>query len=84
MESTIECCVCAYKMIVSAEHKQRLIDNGRSFWCINGHPQSFTKSTVDILKERINIRDSEINSLKIKLEQATKPIAKKRGRPSKK
>lgn len=81
---TIECCECAYTIHVTAELKQRLQDNGKLFYCINGHGQSYSKPTVSILREKVAARDKEINDLKIKLEQAQKPTIKKRGRPKKK
>lgn len=63
----------------------------QTFYCINGHGQSFSKSTAEILnvklleKEAI-IADQEhaIRTLKSTLEKVTKTTRKPRGRPKKK
>lgn len=50
---TIICYKCAIPFAVPTRYKQHLKDSQDSFYCPNGHSQSYTKSTETILREKI-------------------------------
>jgi Zn-finger nucleic acid-binding protein len=47
----IECCNCGVLFAVSEELNKNLLRTKNTFYCPNGHPQSYTKSTEERLKE---------------------------------
>lgn len=56
---TIVCYKCAVPFAIPAQLKQRLIDTGDEFFCPNGHDQHYTRSTVDLLKEKLQKQEQE-------------------------
>lgn len=77
-----ECCSCGIMIAMTPEFLQRMRDSGDMFWCLNGHSQHFSKSTVNILREKITVKDREIARLEMEVRKLSLP--KRRGRPSKK
>lgn len=78
----IECCRCGVLINITVSFKQHLLDTKQSFYCINGHCQSYTESTTEKLKKQILEKDSKITILERQITSLKdKP---KRGRPSKK
>ena len=49
----VECCKCAVPIAVPQQRYQKLRESGESFWCINGHSQSYRTTTVDELKKQL-------------------------------
>ncbi len=47
------CCVCGTVYAASAILLDARKDSGDTFWCPNGHGQSYTESTVDKLNKRL-------------------------------
>ncbi len=88
----IECCNCGVDFWVSEALRQNWLKTKETFYCPNGHGQSYCKSTADKLQEqlrdanlKINQKDLEIQSLKgltTKLEE--KLNNKKNGRRKRK
>lgn len=77
---SIECCNCAVIFTVSVEFDNNLRESKKTFYCPNGHPQSYTKSTSERLKkeleekrEIIESKDREIRILSAKLKENPKP-----------
>jgi hypothetical protein len=86
--TTVECFKCGVMFAVTNELNGYWLRDKTTFYCPNGHSQSYSESTAEKLKKQLDERQSEIaqkNSeiwdLEQKLKKATKP--KKRGRPRK-
>lgn len=50
---TITCCNCACTFAMSEAHYLRRRDDGKAFWCPNGHEQFFSESTVKRLEKEL-------------------------------
>lgn len=48
-----QCSQCAGLLILADDTKQRRIEDGKSFYCSNGHAQVFTKTKVQELEEQL-------------------------------
>lgn len=52
----IECCNCHVQFCVTQEHEAKLVETKETFYCPNGHPQSYTgKSNKQVIKDLRNI-----------------------------
>lgn len=63
----IRCCDCAMSFGVPVGHRDKLKESTQKFWCPNGHPQSYTVSTLtkvererDLLRQQMAQKDDEI------------------------
>ena len=65
---TMICCKCAIPFAIPADFKESVRKTQELFYCPNGHGQSYTKSTAQILEEKINKmnedKECEFNYLK--------------------
>jgi hypothetical protein len=59
-----ECIQCGCTYAVTSQFQSQRKDDKRTFYCPNGHPQSYTKSTASILQEKLNKLESELTSTK--------------------
>ena len=81
MEITrIDCISCGVPFWVQVELNTQWKDSKKLFHCPNGHGQSYSKGTVEILRETIAAKDRELEAMIIALADANKP---RRGRPRK-
>lgn len=80
--TTTECCTCGADVPITVDHIEQLKKSKRIFYCINGHSMSFTKSTADILQEKLNEKNKEISVLEGRIRDLEKP-KKTRGRKAK-
>lgn len=62
---TIVCCECKVPFMVTSDHRKRLVEDKTTFFCPNGHRQSYCKNNCDIEKEKLN---AEIAKAKKQLE----------------
>lgn len=62
---TIVCCECKVPFMVTSNHRKRLVEDKTTFFCPNGHRQSYCKNNCDIEKEKLN---AEIAKTKKQLE----------------
>ncbi len=53
LELMCHCCVCGVPIVVPNIINTKRRENGASFWCVNGHPQSFTESEVANLRQQL-------------------------------
>lgn len=53
------CCACSCIFWLPKQLQINLRENKQSFYCYNGHPQSYRKSTADILKEEHEVKMAE-------------------------
>lgn len=58
-----ECCVCGVSFYISSKLISSLKKTKRDFYCPNGHCQSYIKSTEEILKETIQVKENKIREL---------------------
>lgn len=57
----ITCCVCITRFAMDEELYRRRREDGKGFWCPNGHDQIFTDSEIQKLKrENQALKSSEI------------------------
>ena len=49
----IQCCNCGIDMVMAADYVERRRKDGETFYCLNGHPQSFRQTETDRLKEQL-------------------------------
>ena len=73
----IECCNCGVIWGVSPQLQQNWRRTKNIFFCPNGHSQSYTESTADILRKRIIDKDIKINNLEIENSRLLKFKTKK-------
>jgi hypothetical protein len=76
----IECCNCGVVFLVSERLHLSWRRTKQTFYCPNGHGQSYTKSTAAILEERLAKKDEEIQKLQKELLRHQKPPRKRRGK----
>lgn len=74
----IDCCSCGVSFWISAEHKTDLISTKRSFFCTNGHNQSYITNPEDRLKRTIEQKDETIAMLERQLAEKCRPKRKKK------
>ena len=65
---TIICCSCGIPFAVPSNYKRHLQQTQDGFYCPNGHRQSYTKSTADILREKLEKEQSD----RLRMEEALK------------
>lgn len=67
---TIDCCECGIKFQVPEEFDENRQEDGREFYCPNGHEQAYTEPTDDKVKkleaETRELR-KQVSQLKCKL-----------------
>lgn len=77
----IECCNCGVFFAITADLERNLRKTKNSFYCPNGHSQSYSKSTEEVLKEKLQVKDNLISELERQVTVLSTP--KKRGRKAK-
>lgn len=82
---TMECGECGVDWTVSEKFYEGLKETKKTFYCPNGHARVFAKSTSDILREKVNekeqeieVKSREIRILEAKLREASVKKPKKK------
>ena len=57
---SIECCNCGVVFWVSKKLQENWQENKQTFYCPNGHSQSYIKTTAQILSEQLQSKSSEL------------------------
>lgn len=57
------CCDCGIAMFMEVNQQAQFKKTKQTFYCVNGHPQSYTKNTEDFLRIQLEQRNEKINSL---------------------
>ena len=74
----VECCNCHVQFYMTHEHQRSLIASKETFYCPNGHPQSYTGKSdskkISELKQKINVCSIRKNELLSELETKEKSI----------
>ena len=60
-----ECCTCGVLFAISKALQLNWKDNNQTFYCPNGHRQSYIKSTEQTLRENIKLKERRIETLEI-------------------
>lgn len=64
--SLVRCCACHAEILLRPAVEERLRKSKQDFYCLNGHRQSFTKSTWELendeLRAQLRAKDSVIAS----------------------
>jgi hypothetical protein len=71
------CCSCGVRIYVDDRYYAVLKREKKTFYCINGHSQSFTESDTDRLKKQHEIIDSTKNKIINKLQDKLKVLENK-------
>ena len=86
---TIECCNCGVIFAISEDLERNLRLTKKSFFCPNGHSQSYTESTAEKLRKELDAKERALSwekeraeSLAKKLAQANKATARLKRRVS--
>ena len=72
----IECCNCGIIWGVSSVLNKNWLEMKKTFYCPNGHPQSYIKSTADQLRDDINKKNIQIYGLESDIRILKKPKRK--------
>ena len=51
----MDCYSCGITFAVPETWNNKRLEDGKSFWCPNGHQQHYTKTEVQILRERLEM-----------------------------
>lgn len=54
------CCNCGCVFAMPKEMQTRFKANKQTFYCFNGHGQSYTKSTAEILQEKLTYSERDL------------------------
>jgi len=57
-----DCCNCGVTFFVPTDLQQRALKDGRTFYCPNGHGQSYTESERDRLKKELTAAQAALQS----------------------
>lgn len=49
----VECCRCGIPIAMTPAQERHFRDKGERFWCVLGHPQSFSEPEVDRLNKAL-------------------------------
>lgn len=73
----VYCCSCGAEIFMRQDRLAVLKDTRELFHCLNGHPQSYRKSSSDIereeLRKKLRDREQRIEDLSASLERAKQP-----------
>lgn len=75
--SQIDCANCGLSFWITFENDKRLIKSKKTFYCPNGHPQSYQTNEADRLRTVIAQKNEDIMLLHQQLEEKCK---KRRGK----
>jgi hypothetical protein len=67
--TTIECCACGTVWAWSSELERNRRESKETFYCPNGHPQSFTTSTAEKLQKQLDAAKAETERQKAETER---------------
>lgn len=71
---TMECCSCGIIFGVPDDYDNRRRQDKRLFYCPSGHPQSYTKSDADKLREQLAEEQRKLSSAQFELMAAEKKV----------
>lgn len=73
-----ECCSCGVVFWITRDLNTNLQKTKHTFFCPNGHPQSYTKSTAQRLEEELEIKNKRISTLEHEILLANQPKRKRK------
>lgn len=75
---TEACCKCGILMVIESGHQSQLRSTKNTFYCLNGHPQSYTQNEADRLKKEVAAKQERIGDLLIEIAELKKPKPRKK------
>jgi hypothetical protein len=75
---TIECCNCGVIFAVLDDFKRNLHKTKQSFYCPNGHSQSYTESTAEKLRKELAAKEQALAWEKERTASLNKQLTKER------
>ena len=75
---TEACCKCGILMVIESGHQSQLRNNKNTFYCLNGHPQSYTESEADRLRKELAQKQMRVSDLLIEIAELKKPKPRKK------
>jgi hypothetical protein len=74
----IDCCDCGLTFFVQKKLQSNWKRDKATFYCPNGHAQSYVKSTAEILQAEIDLKNIKIAELESDLKKANNKKSKKK------
>ncbi len=65
-----ECISCGCTYAVTSQFQDKRKQDKRNFYCPNGHAQSYTKSTADTLREKVEQLETSKNRVMLERDEA--------------
>lgn len=87
MESTnlpikeISCASCGVAIWITSHNEARLRDSGETFYCINGHAQSFQPSNMDKLKKELASANQALSTVRNHAQYLEQELARAKRKP---
>ena len=78
-----ECCNCGVIFGINSRLHRNLKETKRTFYCPNGHGQSYTKSTSEILREEMAVKERTIRDRDGYIATLEKELARSKKKPRK-
>lgn len=75
----LRCCSCDVLFCVTVTLHQQRREDKKSFWCPNGHQQSFVRGAVDDLREELERKKRSLESLSQRAVQLAERAARAEG-----
>lgn len=82
-QNTGECPTCGVPVILTDNHERRLRESKATFYCPNGHPQSFKTGELDRLKKELESAKRDADWQRQRREQEERSHAATRGQMTK-
>lgn len=79
-----ECCSCGALFWITADLHRNIKETKRTFYCPNGHPQSYRKSRSEELEEQLRSERMENGKLKVAKLELEAEVTKLKRKPRKK
>lgn len=75
---TEECCACGVIFAVTSDQQRNFKDTKKSFYCPNGHGQSYNESTAERLRRQLEANEQALSWEKERTASLHKQLAKER------
>ena len=82
-ENSGPCPVCGIDCVLPANYLKKRREDGKSFYCPNGHSQSYTKSEADRLREQLEAAKRDAEWQRARAERADKSLIAQKAQTTK-
>ena len=70
----MECCACDVSFAIPDRWRAAYKQDGRTFYCPNGHGQSFTASDNKVLRDKVAALESKLTHAEDQLQAAAREV----------